>query len=109
MDTSTLRSAAETVAERATELVQTVADVAPDVSHKVGDTALRLAALTPWVEEAAASRRSQRWIVAIALIIVGAALATWWTKRNRASEPQADIASTSAATTRDRRLASAGS
>jgi hypothetical protein len=113
MDTSTLRAAADTVTERVADLAHTVGDVAPDVTQKIGDTALRLAALTPWVEEATATRRSRRWLVAIALVVVGAGLATWWAMRRAHTADEA--ASTAATpTTRaassqgDRRLASAG-
>ena len=113
MDTSTLRAAADTVTERVADLAHTVGDVAPDVTQKIGDTAMRLAALTPWVEEASRSRRYRRWLVAVALVMLGAGLATWWTKRR--SRTAEDFDSTAAApTTRsatsqgDRRLASAG-
>jgi hypothetical protein len=112
MDTSTLRAAADTVTERVADLAQTVGDVAPDVTQKIGDTAMRLAALTPWVEEATASRRSRRWLAAVALVVLGAGLATWWAKRRSQSAESFD--STAAPTTRstaaqgDRRLASAG-
>jgi hypothetical protein len=114
MDASTLKHAADTVTDKLGPVTETVADKLTPISESVvdklgdlGDTAYRLAALTPWVEPR--SRRNVRaWGLRIGVLAAIGALTWWWAKRRtgRAGfEPQATVESSP--TPAERRLTAA--
>ena len=87
MQASTLKDAAGTVSGTVTDLARSVAEITPDVAgragdvaSKVGGTAVKLAALTPWVDEATKSRSMRRWILTIGTVVALVGLIGWWQK-----------------------------
>jgi ferric-dicitrate binding protein FerR (iron transport regulator) len=108
MHASTLRDAADTLTETVSELAHTVAEKTPEVTNKVSDTALRLASLTPWVEQPSTSwLRRRRWMLAIAALAAFCVLG-WWLKNQRTSRTDFEApAETAAPNQPDRRLKAA--
>ena len=96
MHASTLRDTADTLTDTVSDLAHTVAEMTPEITNKVGDKALKLAALTPWVDQPSASRFRNRWMLAfVALAAVG--VVGWWFKNKRTSSVDFESASGTAA------------
>jgi hypothetical protein len=99
MQASTFRDAADTLSETVSDLAHTVAELTPEVTSKVGDTALKLAALTPWVDERSTSWFRRRWALAIAGLAALGVLG-WWLKSKRTND--VDFESVSGTSSQDR-------
>ena len=104
MQASTLKDAAGTVSDTVTDLARSVAEITPDVAgragdvaSKVGGTAVKLAALTPWVDEATKSRSMRRWILTIGTVVALVGLIGWWQKSRQ--QDDYEVASTGSAPT----------
>jgi hypothetical protein len=94
MHASTLRDAADTLTERVSDLAHTVAEITPEVTGRVGETAYRLAAKTPWVEEPV-SHAWRRWILRLTALAAVAVAGWWWMNRRpdrTTSEPLSETA-----------------
>ena len=85
MHASTLRDAADTLTETVSDLAHTVAEMTPEVTNKVGERALKLAALTPWVDEPSTSWFRRRWPLVVGAV-VALAVFGWWYRRNRSMD-----------------------
>jgi hypothetical protein len=92
MDASTLKQAADTVTEKLGPVTETVTEKLAPVTETVveklgdlGDTALRVAALTPWVEARASRRGFRSWLVGLAAVAALAAIAYWLVNRTKGS------------------------
>ena len=105
MDASTLRDTAGTITETVSDLAHTVAEVTPEVTSKVGETALKLAALTPWVEEASTSWFRRRWMFAVAGLAALGIFGWWWKNRRT---PSVDFESARGPRHRTRRIVASG-